>query len=73
MKKIIAVFLALMLLAAGALGEGGEAAAPVSAEEVRGEPAIGARLGFEPVSYTHLDVYKRQERKSSSMRCGTAT
>lgn len=47
MKKIIAVFLALMLLAAGALGEGGEAAAPVSAEEVRGEPAIGARLGFE--------------------------
>ena len=28
--------------------------------------------GFEPVSYTHLDVYKRQEQNDSKVKGGRA-
>ena len=41
---------------------------------IKGEPGTGKTMLAEavaqsPVSYTHLDVYKRQEQKASIMKC----
>ena len=35
---------------------------------VRGAPAIGIAAAYGPVSYTHLDVYKRQVRRRTARR-----
>ena len=53
--KHIAWMLALLLAFAGCL--------PASAVRAENMPSATEADGTEPVSYTHLDVYKRQDQK----------
>ena len=72
MKKIVALFLAvIMLLSSAALAEGMTAGTyQASAQGYHGSIVLKVTVDadkitgievVEPVSYTHLDVYKRQQ------------
>ena len=51
----------LAAVCAGALWLGGCKAAPAGAEKAEATPSEARVIQVVPVSYTHLDVYKRQD------------
>ena len=60
MKKSLSMLLAGMMLVGTLAGCGGNTASTDNAGSEDGSTASGA--AFKTVSYTHLDVYKRQDR-----------
>ena len=60
MKKLLALFLSLVLLLSACSSVSGSVSGPGNSQSREyTEPGTKGKLSI-PVSYTHLDVYKRQ-------------